>query len=300
MTASQPGNLVSLRELLAEAEAGRYAVGSFAPRYLSMIRYVLRAGQKVGAPLIVQISGNELRWFSTTPAEFAGEFRRALAEERVTVPVALHLDHTKDLPTIETAIGAGFTSVMIDRSELPLAENIAASKAVVELTRGRGVSVEGELGRIFSADKLETAEDEELYTVPEEAAHYVAETGVDALAISVGTAHGVYNVREPRIDYQRVMAIRRLTPVHLVLHGGSGVPPAMIRAAIRLPGGGVSKINIATDLEQAMLTALGRTERMSNAGLAALPHEVLERAGSAVEAVVAEKIGWFLGNHGAD
>lgn len=294
MNGLHPENLVSLAHLLPPAEAGGYAVGSFAPRYLSMIRHVLVAAQRLASPLIVQISSNELRWFSCTPVEFAGEFRRALREEQITVPVALHLDHTKDLATVEAAIEAGFTSVMIDRSELPLAENIAATRAVVALARPRGVSVEGELGRIFSADKLETAEDEELFTVPDEAAQFATETGVDALAVSVGTAHGVYNVRRPRIDFDRLVAIRRLTPVHLVLHGGSGVPADMIERAIHLPGGGVSKINIATDLEQALLAALGQTGRTSNAELGRLPDLELARAGAAVEAVVADKIEHFL------
>ncbi len=299
MTQPRLPNLVSLRELLPSAETGGYAVGSFAPRYLLMIRYVLRAAQRLNSPLIVQISGNELRWFDTTPQEFAAEFRRGLEHEQVTVPVALHLDHTKYVPMIEAAMDAGVTSIMIDRSELPLNENIAATRAAAELARPRGVSVEGELGRILSADMLETAEDEELYTAPREAARFAAETGVDALAVSVGTAHGVYNVRRPKIDYDRLIAIRRLTPVHLVLHGGSGVPTEMIREAIRLPGGGISKVNFATDLEQAMLAALGRTERASNAWLGTLPREAVERAGAAVEAVVADKIERFLGSHGA-
>jgi ketose-bisphosphate aldolase len=261
-----------------------------------MIRYVLRAAQRLASPLIVQISGNELRWFATSPQEFAREFYAALSDEGIDVPVVLHLDHTKDLPTIEAAIAAGFSSVMIDRSELPFEDNVAATRAVVEIAGPTTVSVEGELGRIFSADKLETAEDQELYTVPEEAARFAEETGVDALAVSVGTAHGVYNVRQPRVDYESLIAIRRRTRVHLVLHGGSGIPAEMIQAAIRLPGGGVSKINIATDLELAMLAALGWTERASNAALAGLPPARLELAGAAVEAVVAEKIERYLGS----
>jgi fructose-bisphosphate aldolase class II len=261
-----------------------------------MIRYVLRSAQRLFSPLIVQISGNELRWFASSPQEFAAEFYHALSRECVSVPVALHLDHTKDLPTIEAAISAGFTSVMIDRSELAFQDNVAATKEVVRLAAPQGVSVEGELGRILSADNLETAEDQELYTVPEEAARYVEETGVDALAVSVGTAHGVYNVREPKIDYERLRVIRRLTVVHLVLHGGSGVPAAAIQKAIKLPGGGVSKINFATDLEQAMLAALGESDRLSNAALKALPPDKLERAGAAVEAMVADKIERFLGS----
>jgi ketose-bisphosphate aldolase len=291
-------NLVTLREILPPAEAGGYAVGSFAPRHTAMIRYVLRAGERLRSPLIVQISSNELRWFASTAAEFADEFFRCLNDEGITVPVALHLDHTKELPRIREAIDAGFTSVMIDRSELPFGENIAAVREVVELAHAAGVSVEAELGRIFSADKLETAEDSELLTVPEEAAEFVRQTNVDALAVSVGTAHGVYMVRRPKIDYERLAAIRALTPVHLVLHGGSGIPAEMIRRAIQLPGGGVSKVNIATDLEQAMLAALGRTQRTSNVALAALRADLLTGAGRAVEATVADKIEHYLGSGG--
>ncbi len=291
-------NVVTLREILPPAEAGGYAVGSFSPRYMAMIRHVLRAGQRLRSPLIVQISANELRWFNSRPAEFADEFYRCLDDEQITVPVVLHLDHTKDPAIIAEAIACGFTSVMIDRSELPLVENIALTREIVAYAHPHGVSVEAELGRIFSADKLETAEDEELLTVPEEAARFAAQTGVDALAVSVGTAHGVYVVRRPRIDVARLAAIRALTPVHLVLHGGSGVPAEMIASAIRVPGGGVSKVNIATDLEQAMLQALGRAGRMSNAELEALPATQRQIAGEAVEATVTDKIERFLGSAG--
>jgi ketose-bisphosphate aldolase len=295
MTRPRPLNLGTLKELLPGAERGGYAVGSFSPRYLRMAPYALAAAQQMNSPAIIQISANELRWFEATPEEFAAAFFAALAAERVTVPVALHLDHTKDIAIIERAMDAGFTSVMIDRSELALEENAAATRAVVELAHARGVSVEGELGRIFSADKLETAEDRELYTVPEEAATFCALTGVDALAVSVGTAHGVYNVRRPTIDFERLAAIRRAAPAHLALHGGSGVPEEMVQEAIRL---GVSKINIATDLEQAMLAALQRVARLSNAELDALAPGQLERAGEAVRAVVMEKIARFLGSAG--
>ncbi len=287
-------NVVTLREVLPRAEAGGYAVGSFSPRYTAMIRPVLRAGQRARTPLIVQISANEFRWFNSQPGEFAGEFYAALRDEGITVPVVLHLDHTKDPAIIADAIEAGFTSVMIDRSEMVLAENIARTREVVAYAHARGVSVEAELGRIFSSDQVETEADEELYTVPAEAAQFASETGVDALAVSVGTAHGVYMVRRPHIDYDRLRAIRSLTPVSLVLHGGSGVPAEMIRAAIGLPGGGVSKVNIATDLEQAMLASLGRTERTTNAELEALPAESRSIAAAAVEAQVREKIDHFL------
>ena len=145
---------------------------------------------------------------------------------------------------------------------------------------------------------METDKDEELYTVPAEAQRFVNETGVDALAVSVGTAHGVYVVRQPKVDYQRLTAIRALTPVHLVLHGGSGVPPEMIDRAIHIPGGGVSKVNVATDLEIALLAALGREKYMTNAECQALPPEQLALAQSAVEATVIDKITNFLGSAG--
>ncbi len=297
----RPANVLTLREALPVAEAAGYALGSFSPRYLAMLRPTLAAAEAARSPLIAQIAGTEFRHYGVTPAAFAEEFYRQLAALGITVPVVLHLDHTKDLATIEAAIAAGFTSVMIDASALPLAENIAQTRAVVALARRHGVSVEAELGRIGSTDTIESGEsgdDTELYTDPEEARRFVAETGVDALAVSVGTAHGVYLVKEPTIDFARLAAIRALTPVHLVLHGGSGVPAAMVAGAIALPGGGVSKVNIATDLEQAALAALGRTERLTSATMSALPAAEIARAQAAVAAVVDDKLRNFLGSAG--
>jgi fructose-bisphosphate aldolase class II len=288
----------TLREALPIAEQGGYALGSFSPRYVSMIRPTLLAAEQARSPLIVQISSNEFRRYVVTPAQFAAEFYRQLAAERISVPVVLHLDHTKDLATIEAAIEAGFTSVMIDASEQSLEENIAQSRAAVAYARAHGVSVEAELGRIGTTDYVETDDDTELYTSPDEAAYFVAQTGVDALAVSVGTAHGVYLVRQPKVDYERLEAIRARTPVHLVLHGGSGVPPEMVAGAIRLPRGGVSKVNIATDLELAALAALGRQERMTDAEMSALPAEQRAAAQAAVQATVADKIHNYLGSAG--
>jgi ketose-bisphosphate aldolase len=292
---ARPANLLTLREALPVAERGGYALGSFSPRYVAMIRPTLLAAERARAPLIVQISANEFRRYGVTPGQFADEFYRQLAALRITVPVVLHLDHTKDLATIEAAIAAGFTSVMIDASESPLDENVARTREVVALARGRVVSVEAELGRIGSTDRVETDDDTELYTDPDEAAYFVAQTGVDALAVSVGTAHGVYLVRQPTIDFARLEAIRARTPVHLVLHGGSGVPAEMVAAAIGLPGGGVSKVNIATDLELAALAALGREDRLTDAEMTALPAASRAQAQDAVGAVVDDKIRHYLG-----
>lgn len=298
MDTTRPSNLLTLREALPIAERGGYALGAFSPRYLAMIGPTLHAAQQAHSPLIVQISASEFRRYGVTPEQFAAEFYRLLASEQLAVPVVLHLDHTKDLDTIAAAIAAGFTSVMIDASELPFAQNIAQTREVVAYAHARGVSVEAELGRIGTTDYVETDEDVELYTDPAEAAAFAAETGVDALAVSVGTAHGVYLVREPKIDFERLEAIRARTAVHLVLHGGSGVPAAMVSQAIQLVGGGVSKVNIATDLEQAALAALGRDERLSSAEMSALPAEVLAQAQAAVQTTVREKMTDFLGSAG--
>jgi ketose-bisphosphate aldolase len=294
----RPSNVWTLKQALALAERAGCALGSFSPRYTPMIAPVLAAGQKNQSPLIVQISQRELARYGILPAEFAEEFYAQIDAQKITVPVVLHLDHTKEFEVIEQAIAAGFTSVMIDASEKPFIENVMASKRVAEYAHKHGVSVEAELGMIGTTDFVETEKDEELYTNPDEAKDFVAQTMVDALAVSVGTAHGVYEVRQPKIDYERLRAIRALTPVHLVLHGGSGVPAEMMAKAIKLEGGGVSKVNIATDLELAFLEALGRKERMSNTECKGLSPEDLAKGRAAVEATVSDKMKNFLGSAG--
>jgi ketose-bisphosphate aldolase len=295
---NRPQNVWTLKRALAAAEKTGCALGSFSPRYTPMIAPVLRAGQHTQSPLIVQISQRELARYFITPQEFADEFYAQIASQQITVPVVLHLDHTKDFAVIEQAIAAGFTSVMIDASEKPFAENAATSKSVADYAHAHDVSVEAELGMIGTTDFVETEKDEELYTDPDEAKLFVDETAVDALAVSVGTAHGVYVVRQPKIDYERLQAIRMRTPVHLVLHGGSGVPAEMMSQAIQLPGGGVSKVNIATDLELSLLQSLGREERMTNDECKNLPPDALATGRAAVEATVVDKITNFLGSYG--
>jgi ketose-bisphosphate aldolase len=289
------GSVWKLKDILAASERAHCAIGSFSARYTLMIVPILLAGERSQSPLIIQIAQVELALFQSTVEIIAEEFYKQLRDQAITVPVALHLDHTKDFAVIEAAIAAGFTSVMIDASELPLDENIAITRRVVDYAHARGVSVEAELGRIGTTDFVETEYDEELYTDPQEALRFVTETGVDALAVSVGTAHGVYNVRQPKVDNARLQAIRALTPVHLVLHGGSGVPGEMIREAVNY---GVSKVNIATDLEIALLKALGREKRMTEAESRTLSPEELARGRAAIEAEVKDKMVNFLGSTG--
>jgi ketose-bisphosphate aldolase len=298
----RPRNLYTLKHLLEKGEKGGYAVGAFSPRCSPVIKPIFWAGQRTQSPIIVQICQPELNWYKMTMAQFAQDFWDLFAKEQPSVAVGLHLDHTQDLELIKEAISYGFTSVMIDASTRSLAENIAVSGEVVEYAHARGVSVEAELGKIDSADKMETETDEELFTDPQEAEQFVKMTGVDALAVSVGTAHGVYTVHQPRVDVERIKAIRARTPVHLVLHGGSGTPKEMIYPAIHLPGGGISKINVATDLELAFLKGLGIENRMTYEELKTVPEKELKVALEVVESVVEDKIINFFGSqkHAAD
>jgi ketose-bisphosphate aldolase len=289
-------NIISLKQLLAPAQKAGFAVGAFSPRYTAMIRPVLRAAEHLQSPAIVQIAQVELRWYQLTLGDFARTFWQQIEELQPTAPIGLHLDHTQDIDLIKEAIALGFTSVMIDASHQPLEGNMATTRQVVAYAHEHRVSVEAELGKIGTADFIESDTDEEMYTDPQEAALFVTQTGVDALAVSVGTAHGVYLVRQPKVDIERLSAIRALTEVALVLHGGSGVPAEMVHQAIHLPGGGVSKVNIATDLELGLLAALGRKERTTEAGLNQLSAAELELGADAVQAVVEEKMVNFLGS----
>ncbi len=281
--------LSNLTPVLTKAAEGGYGVGSFSARSTFLIQAVLDAAEAQKSPVIVQISSNEFNWFGITPAEFARRFYEI--KDNYTIPAVLHLDHTKDIAVIRDAIEAGFTSVMIDQSAQPFEENVRLTREVVELAHPRGVSVEAELGNIGGADKLETGEDTTLYTDPQQAKRFVELTGVDALAVSIGTAHGVYPVKDPKLDFDRLKEIRSLVKVPLVLHGGSGLPEDTVRKAIHLDGkGGVTKINIATDLELKFREVLGEPERLTNAQINAIPMERLEPAGKAVQALVEDRI----------
>jgi ketose-bisphosphate aldolase len=295
---TRPANVMSLKESLPVAQANGFAIGAFSARSTVMVMPILQAAQDYNSPVICQISQKELAKYVVTPQEFADEVYKQIRELGIRVPVMIHLDHTKVMDIIEDAVDAGFTSVMIDASEKELDDNIQTTREVVEFAHAHGVAVEAELGRIGTTDMIETDEDVTLYTVPEEALRFVQETKVDALAVSVGTAHGVYLVKQPTIDFQRLVDIRALSNVALVLHGGSGVPAEMMRAAITSPGGGVSKVNIATDLELAYLQALQREKSFTNAELKQLDAESLAVAQKAVYDTTQEKMDLFLGSRG--
>lgn len=290
-----PGGL-TLPEFLPKAQAEGYAVAAFSARYRACIRPVVAACLESRSPFIMEISQRELGWFQLSPRDFRDELEQVVRDLQVDLPFALHLDHTWEFPVIEAAIEAGFTSVMIDASAKPFADNVAITREVVAYAHARGVSVEAELGKLTTTDKLESENDEEMYTVPAEAAEFVRRTGCDALAVSVGTAHGVYMVRNPKIDFARLAEIRRLLGPEtiIVLHGGSGLPAETVHRAIALPGGGISKMNIATDLENALLGALGGLKRMTSAELDALAPHLRAPGLAAVKAEAKDKIVNFV------
>lgn len=287
-------NVQNLTELLKDARANGYAVGSFSARYTKLIRPIIQAAINTNSPAIVQLSEKEVIRHKVGVKEFADEFYRVVKELDPQVPLALHLDHTKTLDVIREAMDAGFTSVMIDASEMEYADNVAVTKEVVAMAHPRHITVEAELGKIGTTDFVETDKDEEMYTDPQEAADFCRETNVDCLAVSVGTAHGVYTVRQPKVDYAILEAINKLTDTPLVLHGGSGVPSEMVTKAAQMPSGGVSKVNIATDLELAMLAVVGKEGHMTEAELNAYPEDVIEKCQEAVRLLVEDKIENYL------
>lgn len=238
-----------MSELLQDARKGGYAVPAFCAWCSETIRVVLDAAGALRAPVIVMQGPMECGFH--TLADY--DALTAALSKGSRVPFALHLDHGDSVARVEEALAAGFTSVMLDYSARPYDENAAALRRVVEMARPRGVTVEGEIGHVGRVG-VETAEGEGASTLtePGEARRYVADTGVDAFAVSIGNAHGHYT-RLPKLDFDRLAAIRAAVDVPLVLHGGSGTPDADLARAISL---GIAKVNVATDLVTAWRESL--------------------------------------------
>lgn len=285
-------NRNSIAALLNRARENAFAVGSFSPRNTWLIPYVIKAALATSSPAIIQISSNELKWFDIKPKHFADTFYKAAQD--VTVPLVLHLDHTYDMTVIKEAIDAGFQSVMFDGSKHPFEENARLTCEAAEYAHKHGIFLEAELGNIGGADTLETGEDHQHYTNPEQAEEFVRLTGCDSLAVSVGTTHGVYPVKNPKIDFERLEDILNRLSIPLVLHGGSGLPAQTVHQAIHMNGkGGISKLNLATDLELAFQKVTGKS-RMADADLLNLDSELLVKAGEAVQALCEDRIKNFL------
>ncbi|OLS01807.1 class II fructose-1,6-bisphosphate aldolase [Tissierella creatinophila] len=233
--------LMTGKELLLDAQKNKYAVGAFNVNNMEVIQAIIGAAEETNSPVILQASQGGLKYAGVEYIATLGK----LAASMTKVPVALHLDHGTDFDQVMQCIRHGFTSVMIDGSRFPLEENIAFTKKVVEIAHMVGVTVEAELGKIGGTeDHITVSEKDATFTDPQEAKRFVEETGVDYLAIAVGTAHGVYK-GVPKLDYDRITAIRNIIDIPLVLHGSSGVPYESLKKAISL---GICKINIDTDI----------------------------------------------------
>ena len=240
--------LVSMKEMLEKAKREKYAVGQFNINNLEFAQAILQAAQEENSPVICGVSEGAARYMGGYKT-VVNMITALIEEYNITVPVAIHLDHGSSFENCVKAIDAGFTSVMFDGSHLPLEENIANTKKVVDVAHALGVSVEAELGRIGGQeDDLSVDDAEAFYAVPEECERLVKETGVDCLAPALGSVHGPYK-GEPKLGFDRMKIINELVGVPLVLHGGTGIPTKDLKKAIEY---GHAKINVNTENQIAM------------------------------------------------
>lgn len=239
--------LVTAKQLMLDAQKGGYAIGAFNVENMEMVQAVVAAAEELRSPVIIQTTPSTLKYAS--PEMFYANV--AAAAKAASVPVVMHLDHGSSFQLAMQAFRAGYTSIMIDGSHSSYEDNIAVTKAVVDACHPAGVPVEAELGKVGGKeDDLDGGDGG--YTVPSEAADFVAKTGVDSLAVAIGTAHGVYK-GTPKLDVERLSQIREVVSIPLVLHGTSGVPDDAVRECIRR---GICKVNYATDLRIAFSAGL--------------------------------------------
>ncbi len=235
--------LVSMKEMLNMAKDNGYAVGQFNLNNLEYAQAILDAAEEEKSPVILGVSEGAGRYMGGYSVVVA-MVKALMYENKTTVPVAIHLDHGSSFEACAQAIHAGFSSVMIDGSHLPLEENIVVTKKVVELAHLHNISVEAELGRIGGEeDDLVVDDADAMYAIPAECERLINETNVDCFAPALGSVHGPYK-GEPNLGFDRMEEIMNLTNVPLVLHGGTGIPEKDIQKAISL---GTAKINVNTE-----------------------------------------------------
>ncbi|EGO63061.1 class II fructose-bisphosphate aldolase [Acetonema longum] len=241
---------VSMTDMLHKAHAGSYAVMAINCFNLETARTVIRAAEKENAPVIVNLYQDHL--VNHCDSELITPIVKILAN-RTNIKVALNFDHGQDVLLLKKAIQDGFSSVMVDASRFGLEGNIAMTKEIVEFAHPQGVSVEGEIGCIGAAEGAELTGNS-MYTDPEEAFRFAKETGIDALAISIGSSHGNYpGGMIPEFDFERLRKIKQLTDMPLVLHGGSGSGEKNILQAVQH---GINKINVGCDFMNANTAAV--------------------------------------------
>jgi len=264
--------LVTLNDILPKAQKEHYAVGLFNTTDTDMLEAAISAAEEKRSPIIigtaeVLLPSGELKLIA--PSILA-------AAKRASVPVVVHYDHGLTFDRCMEALQLGFSSVMFDGSAGDPAENLAATREMVKIAHSLGCSIEGEIGHVGNADTGDN-ETSDMYTTPEEAVAFVEATGVDALAVAIGTAHGAYKT-EPKLDISRLAEIRAALPTPLVLHGGSGLSDDDFRNTI---ANGIAKVNIFTDLcqagERVMRTAEGSYLQIRDAKVAAIKEVVMHK-----------------------
>ncbi len=298
--------------MFEDAYKGGYAIGAFNVNNMEIIQGIVGAAKKLNAPVILQVSKGARAYANHT---YLVKLVEAAIEE-TGLPIVLHLDHGPDFETCKSCIDGGFTSVMIDGSSLPYEENIAVTKKVVEYAHARGVVVEGELGTLAGVeDDVVVEHGNESYTKPEQVEDFVTRTGVDSLAIAIGTSHGAYKFKpgqKPQLRFDILEEVgKRLPGFPIVLHGASsvmpeyvekinkfggampdaiGIPEDMLRQAASMA---VCKINVDSDLRLAMTAAI--REHLAENPSHFDPRQYLKPAREAIEEVVAHKIETVLG-----
>lgn len=251
-------DLMPLKGYLQDARERKYALGGFCLWNYTYGETIAKVAKKLNLPMLYIIGDAEV--------DFIGGYDMAVTtartiSEKIDVPVILHADHFRNFDDIKRAIEAGFKSVMIDASAYPFEENVERTARVVEYAHKAGVTVEGELGRIAGCEqKLSVDEAEAMQTDPEEAAKFVEQTGVDILALSIGTVHGEYRF-PPNINIPRLQKISEKVSIPLVMHGGSGTPEEKVAEAVNY---GITKLNLATDLIKVVGQATARVQNVEN------------------------------------
>ena len=273
--------LSSTNELLHTARRNAYAIGAFNVYNLEGVRAVVDAASLLRSPAMLQLHPSALKYGGSPLVALCLEAARSSK-----VPIAVHLDHSISLEDIQAALSAGMSSIMADGSHLPYSENLAFTREMTQLAHTSGAVVEAEIGRISGTeDGLTIAEKEAKMTDPSQAAEFVRETQVDALAVTIGNVHGKYQ-SEPKLDFDRLAAIRKQVDVPLVLHGASGLPETMISQSIQL---GVCKFNVNTEVREAYLDVLKSANSLSSPDLL----DLMQHAIAAMQVVVSEKLQMF-------
>jgi fructose-bisphosphate aldolase class II len=298
--------LVTNKDLMVPARRNGYGIGAFNVNNLEAVLAVAEAATEEKSPAIVAVTPGAIKYGGLP---YLSRIVRTAAE-LASVPVALHLDHGEDFETASKCVGAGFTSVMIDGSSLKFEDNTALTKRVVEMAHPKGVSVEAELGRLAGVEESTVEEKDAILTDPAVAKEFVDRTGVDTLAVAIGTSHGAYKFKaEPKLDFERLKLITKQVSIPLVLHGASSVPSWIIEKASKYGaelGGakgipeehiqkaismGIAKINIDTDLRLAFTAAV--REVLTNSPKEFDPRKILGPAKEAMKQVVKGKMRLF-------